>query len=56
MVLENVHTHPKENIGNSKDGEGLKWDPGYGRVGIRAEGVGWCACEFKNLSESENKL
>jgi len=34
----------------------LKWDPGYGRLGIGAEGVGWCACEFKNLSESENKL
>jgi len=32
----------------------LKWDPGYGRAGIRTEGVG--ACEFKNLSESENKL
>ena len=35
---------------------GLKWDPGYGRVGIRAEGGGWCACEFKNPSECENKL
>ena len=27
---------------------GLKWDTGDGRVqqGIRAEGDGWCACEF----------
>ena len=23
VVLENVHTHPKEIIGNSRDGEGL---------------------------------
>ena len=27
---------------------GLKWDPGYGRVGIGAEGGGWCACESKS--------
>ena len=27
-------------------GGGLKWDTGDGRVGIRAEGDGWCACEF----------
>ena len=25
---------------------GLKWDTGNGRVGIRAEGDGWCASEF----------
>ena len=25
---------------------GLKWDSGDWRVGIRAEGDGWCACEF----------
>ena len=25
---------------------GLKWDTGNGRVGIRAEGDGCCACEF----------
>ena len=37
---------------------GLKWDPGNGREGIRAEGDGWCALlvNFKKPSESENKL
>ena len=25
---------------------GLKLDTGNGRVGIRAGGDGWCACEF----------
>ena len=27
-------------------GGGLKWDTGNGREGIRAEGDGWCPCEF----------
>jgi len=39
----------------------LKWDPGYGRVGIGAEGgggwgMGGVLVNFKNPSESENKL
>jgi len=34
----------------------MKWDRGYGRVGIGAEGVGGVLVNLKNPSESEIKM